>query len=200
MKQTLTLLMAAMLLMPLTLAAQHDSDYEHSGRDGKGFGGMEHMDESSAGMHDGGGRHQTGMGHLLAMGDEIGLTDDQRVEIKQLMVAHRLEQIDRRAEVQKAKVRLRVLMHDDEAAESDVTGQIDRLSDLRADLQKSNYTHRKNIHAILTAEQLEKMKEMKSAKGKHRGKFGKARRKFGQAREHFGRQQRSDRGGACCGH
>lgn len=192
MKKVMTLLMAAMLVMPLTLTAQDEDDFGFFGHDDMG-----QMDQMPPAMHGGGGG-RSGMGHLMAMGDELGLTDDQRNQIKKMMVDHKLAQIDRRAELQKAKVQLHVLMQDDDASESAVNSQIDKLSDLRGDMQKGNYSHRKSLHAILTAEQLEKIKELKKAGGKRAGMFGKAGRKFEQAKQQFGRQtQRAGRGSSC---
>lgn len=177
MKRTMTLLIAAMLLMPLTLTAQDDADAEFFGHQGMG----------QMGMHGGGGGHGPGMGHLMAMGDELGLTDDQRDKIEALVIDHKLAQIDRRAAMQKAKVQLHVLMRDDDASESAVMKQIDKLSDLRADMQKSKYTHRKSIHAVLTAEQLDKVKKLRKSHGKRGGKFGQAQHGCEQGKGKFGR-------------
>jgi Spy/CpxP family protein refolding chaperone len=186
-RKTMTLLIAAMLLMPLTLSAQADADAEFFGHQGMGQMGMH-------GGGDGGG-HGAGIGRLLAMGDELGLTDDQRDKIESLMTDHKLTQIDRRAAMQKAKVQLHVLMRDDDASESAVLKQIDKLSDLRADMQKSKYTHRKSIHSVLTAEQLDKVKKLKKSHGKRGGKFGQAGRGCEQGEGKFGRG--GHRGGRC---
>lgn len=182
MKKGMILLMAIMLAAPLTALAQHDADPPegaHMGRGHFGMGGGDRMGPGQAGMR--GGKRGGGIAHLLMAGDKIGLTDEQRDQLKQMALDHKIEMIDSRAAVKKAQVRLRSLMRDEDAAENDVTRQIDEVAGLKADLQKARYAQRKQIHGLLTEEQIDKIKELRKEhprqmQRKFRGPRGQGRR------------------------
>lgn len=159
MKKGIITLMAVALLAPLTLVAQPGSGGQAFCPDGPRWMGQGHPGLDGRGMwqRDRG----PGIGHLLMVGGKIGLTDEQEDQLEQLQVDFKMEQIDRKAEMQKAQVQLRTLMRDDNAAERDVFRMIDDLSRMKADMQKMRYTHRLQIHSILTEEQIEKMKELR---------------------------------------
>ncbi|MCK4607316.1 MAG: Spy/CpxP family protein refolding chaperone [candidate division Zixibacteria bacterium] len=127
----------------------------------------------------GGGR---GPAMILAMADEIGLTDDQQNKLKKMTVAFQTEMVDLQGAVKKAQIKKRALIRD-RADENEVGSAIDDLSRLRADLQKASYGHRQAIRAVLTSEQLDKLDDMcKIRKGAgirghpgmkgHQGKMG----------------------------
>lgn len=185
MRKGLILLTVVLLLAPLSGMAQHDDDHDMSGPMG-GRMGMGHPGPDGDGP--GHGRRGGGLQHLLAMGDEIGLTDQQRDQLKQLQLDHKIETIDRRAELKKAQVRLRALMREENADGGEVERAIDEVAGLRADLQKARYAHRKQIHAVLTEEQIDKIKELRQ------GHFGKAKRMFEEGKR-MHRRGRFGRGG-----
>jgi Spy/CpxP family protein refolding chaperone len=66
-----------------------------------------------------------GIGRLMMMADELQLTDQQKEKIHTLMSSFRLEQIDRRAAMQKAQVKMADLRRNDKASEAEVMAGID---------------------------------------------------------------------------
>ena len=75
-----------------------------------------------------------------------------------------LESVDRKADLQKAQIQMRQLMHDMDASELDVTRQIDQVAQLKADIQKTRFLHHREVKTILTVEQLAKLKELRQAR------------------------------------
>ena len=132
-----------------------------------------------SGMH--GRQHKSGEGivRLLRMGDRIDLTDKQRDDLKKMQTDFQLERIDHKAETEKAKVRLHSMMRD-EAPEAEVSSAIDRVYDLKAEMQKMQYMHRMKIKELLSDEQRTKLKELRQsqgARGKEMGMRGKQGRR-----------------------
>ena len=179
MKKGMIVLVAVTLLAPLTLMAQHGSDPACFGppKDARMGQGHPGMPDDGAGPRDRG----PGIRRLLMAGDKIGLTDEQRDQLKQMQVDHQMEQIDRKAELKKAQVLLRTLTSDPEAPERDVMRMIDDVAGLKAALTKARYAQRMQIRSVLTEEQIEKIKELRKEQspqmpGKFRGPRGQGRR------------------------
>ena len=166
-----TILLAALLLLISTGAFAQankpgvcDGDGPH-GRFNQGMGrgaGFGHGMGGRMGMPDG----QPGIRHLLAVADEIELTDDQKNRLESMTVDFQTQRVDAQAEVKKAEITLRSLMRDDDASESAVLAAIDNVSRLKADLQKMRYQHRQQVKSVLTDEQQEKLKELRKDFGK----------------------------------
>jgi len=110
------------------------------------------------------GNGEPGIGHLLRVADEIGLTDEQRDQLKTMRLEFRMQQIDREAELEKAQVQLRALMADKDAAEAEVLRKIDDVARLRGEMQKMRYSHRKQMHGVLTDDQVEKLQQLRQEK------------------------------------
>jgi Spy/CpxP family protein refolding chaperone len=159
----LTLLLLIALMIPAGLAfgqmQWHDKDadqevfiFEGKGRgfDGPGKGcGMGHgMKGCRPGMHG-----------ILAMADELGLTDDQKDKLRQMATEHQLAMVDKHAAVKKAQIALKALKHD-EADDSKVLAAIDEVARLKADVQKAQYSHHQQVKGLLTEEQVQKMKSL----------------------------------------
>lgn len=164
MKKTIVILIALALAAPATLLAQPGPGAMD--RPGGGFGNRDCQMGDGPGFtgHRGGrGMRGDGMGMqgLLAFADEIELTDAQEKQLEALKLKFQKEGIDKRAELQKARVDLRSLMRDDQAAEKAVLSQIDVVSGLEASLEKMQYTHRNQMKAVLTAEQINKLEELR---------------------------------------
>ena len=81
-------------------------------------------------------RELGGVGFLLRHADEFNLTESQRQNLNKLRIRFELEKVDKLAALQKAKITLRALMHDPEAAERDVLEAIDKVAACEADLRK----------------------------------------------------------------
>lgn len=126
-------------------------------------------------------RGHPGMGGgLLKWADKLELTDKQQEQFKKMQHAFQMEKIDREAELKKAAVTLKMLMHDDGAADSDVMKAIDDAARLRADMKKKQYLHHKEMMGILTSEQIEKMKELRLGSNVQPDRDAKGRRGFGR--------------------
>ena len=175
MKKGMLTLMVLMIMAPPTLMAQAEPPDEFFGPRGHGQMGSGHpgsqFDGSCFSPGDRGsrGNHGDRIGHLLMIGDKIGLTDQQRDQFKQMKFDFQMQQIDRRAELKKAQLQLRTLMHDTDAVERDVMRMIDDVSQLKAEMQKMRYSHRQQIHGILTDEQVAKLKELRQDRMSNRG-------------------------------
>ncbi len=188
MKKMILTVMALALLAPLTLMAQDTSPDRTFCPQGKGYGnamkqghhGLRGGDCGPTDGRGGKGRRGGGIGRLLMMGDKIDLTDAQRDQLKTMQTEFQLEQIDRKAEMQKANLKLRTLKRDPDAAEGDVMRAIDATSGLKADMQKIQYKHRKQIQAVLTDEQIGKLKELRKTHGQGMGMGKKGHGQMGR--------------------
>jgi len=129
----------------------------------------------------GGSGHCEGMGHgkpgvrmLLSMAEEIGLTDEQKTKLEKMMVDFKLAKVDQKSRVEKAKIRLRALMRDENANENEVMAGMDEVARMKAELHKMCYRHHKQVRDLLTQEQIDKLKKlrkekMKKCKGQYQG-------------------------------
>ncbi len=156
MKKVLCLMTAAVLVLAVVAWAGHGPRSQGFGHDaclgGPGTGGH------PLGM--GKQPHQCGPGMILAVAEEIGLSDDQIARIKKMMVEFQLAKVDQKAKVEKAKIKLRSLHHDMDASEHEVMAAIDELAGMKAEMQKMQYQHRREMRTVLTDEQLDKLKEL----------------------------------------
>lgn len=172
MKKTTAILAAVLLLATAAVYAQPgtrgvcDGDGPH----GRMFGGQ---------MRGGGFGHGFGSGHgraggqmLLALADELELTEAQQQQLQTMMVTFQTERVDAKAKVEKAQIKLRALRMDDEASESAVMAAIDDVSRQRAELQKMQYRHHQQMKGVLTDAQQEKLKQLRQEfRQERRGRF-----------------------------
>ena len=105
---------------------------------------------------------QPGVQRILVLGDQIGLTDDQRDQLRSMGAGFQLARIDAEAELKKAHLAMKMSMAEPEASETDVFRAIDEVSRLRADMQKLQYQHQTQMRSILTDEQINKLKELRA--------------------------------------
>jgi len=135
---------------------------------GMGHGAMGHGPGMGPGAM-GHGRHMGrggrfghgGMGFGPALMRELDLTADQREKAR---AAHEREQrkaIQARAEIQLAHLDLRKLMHADKPDQKAIEAQIDRISTMRANLQKAHVATMLEIRASLTPDQQKKLRELR---------------------------------------
>jgi len=102
-----------------------------------------------------------GIQRILAHGDEINLTDQQREKLEKMAVDFKLAAVDQKAKLEKAQINLHAFMRDDGVAESTVMAAIDEVSDLKAEMQKMRYRHFQQAKSVLTAEQIDQLKDMR---------------------------------------
>ena len=157
----ITLSVAGILSAGITAAAQGPGPGPGPG--GPGFGMHQPPMERALGLH--GGRWWNNQ----SMIDRLKLTDDQRKAMDQILIDHQKELIDKRADVEKAEVDMEPLMQDDQPNESRVLGQIDKVAQARAELEKANARFLLAIRAKLSPEQ---WKELKAARAEHMQRRG----------------------------
>ncbi len=187
MKKGIITLLALALMAPVAMAQMGQpgsgggfgypmGDGWGAGQRGPGYHGRMNCDGPRQ------GRRGDGIGRLLLVADEIGLTEDQQEQLEQLRVDFQLAQIDRRSELRKAQVQMRTLMRDDEASQPAVNRAIDEIAGLRAGLHKAQYAHRQQMQNLLTDEQVAKLKALRTERFQDRwdGRGGKMGR--GQGR------------------
>ena len=150
---TLTLILA---LAATTVVMAQPAPRGGGNCDGPGFG-------PQGGKHHGMGMHKrdgAGLRMILAHGDEIGLTDQQREQLEKMQFDFQTQRVDQKASLEKAEIKLRTLMRD-EADEAQVMAAIDNVSKLKADMQKMRYKHRMEAKSVLTEDQATKLKELR---------------------------------------
>jgi protein CpxP len=89
--------------------------------------------------------------------DRLKLTDTQRKAMDDTLQQHRETLVDLRGTLQKAELELEPLMKADQPNESQVLGQIDRVAQARAELEKANARFLLAIRSKLTPEQWKQM-------------------------------------------
>lgn len=146
------------------------------GPGGPGFGGpapMEHM------FHD---RHFGRWWNDPHLAQQIGLTDQQKQQMDQIFLQHRLKLIDLHANLEKQELLLRPMIEADNPDEAKILSQIDAVAQARADLEKANAHMLFDLRKTLTPEQWQKLKAMRMEHhdrmrddrrgGRHRGMMG----------------------------
>lgn len=88
-----------------------------------------------------------------AMVEKLGLSEDQRKNMDDILLQHRAQLIDMRAAVEKAELALEPLMSADTPNESQVLAQIDKIAQARAELEKANARFLLAIRSKLTPDQ-----------------------------------------------
>ena len=136
---------------------------EADGKDGGRIG-----DRRAHGMMGGPGmrmRHGMGggfMGHggpgMHARLAELDLSDAQRTKLRDLHEAQARKAVQRRADMQLARLDLHKLMREDRPNVSAVNAQIDKLARLHAEGMKARFETQMQAHAVLTPEQLKQLR------------------------------------------
>ena len=133
------------------------------------------------------GQKSDRMGHLLKMADELELTESQIEQLQKLRTEFQLQMVDARAELQKARIQLRSLKQDSDVSKSTIFSAIDDLSEMQAEMKKVQYAHRLEMKSVLTPEQQEQAKTLKSEHGRrgiHRWQSGDDGDQFGRRLRH----------------
>ncbi|MGA7524902.1 MAG: Spy/CpxP family protein refolding chaperone [Acidobacteriaceae bacterium] len=126
------------------------------GHGGPGFEGpapMEHM------FHDGHFGRWWNDPHLA---QQIGLTDQQKHQMDQIFLQHRLNLIDLNANLEKQEVLFGPMISADQPDETKILAQIDAIAQARADLEKANARMLFDLRKVLTPEQWQKLKAMRA--------------------------------------
>ena len=147
-----------------------DDDGEH-GEEGAGHDGdgriVRRIIERGPGGHTGmmmmhgmGGDPMGGHGHMMmARWAQLDLTDTQRQKLRDLHEAQARKAVQRRADMQLARMDLHKLMREDKPNMASVNMQIEKLARLHAEGLKSLFDTHMQAKALLTPEQLKQLKD-----------------------------------------
>jgi Spy/CpxP family protein refolding chaperone len=113
-------------------------------------------------MHRGRGPMRHRVHHLGMMAAELELSDEQRTKMRDIAEKQRRQSIRAKADLDIARLDLHGLMRADKADLAKINAQIDKMAKMRADLQKSQVASRIEMRSVLTAEQQQKMKELRT--------------------------------------
>jgi len=143
------------------------------GPDGPGFGGPAPMDHM---FHDRAFGRWWNDPHLA---QQIGLTDQQKQQMDQIFLQHRLKLIDLNANLEKQEVLFRPMIAADQPDETKILAQIDAIAQARAELEKADARMLFDLRKVLTPEQWQKLKALRMEhrdrdrmRGDRRGQWG----------------------------
>lgn len=95
------------------------------------------------------------------MAQQLGLTDQQKHQMDDIFLQHRLKLIDLNANLEKQETLLHPLIEADQPDEARILSQIDAVAQARADLEKANARMLFDIRKTLTPDQWQKLKAMR---------------------------------------
>ena len=138
------LIVAVALLIPIAAWAQAQGDRGGMRRPGRGDG-------MRGGMH--GMRH----GGFMARWADLDLSDEQRDKIRDLHDAQARKAVQRRADIQLARLDLHKLMREERPNSASVSMAINNIARLHADGLKARFETHMQARALLTPEQRQKL-------------------------------------------
>ena len=157
---------------PAALAAgdQADQDLLASllGDDGPLEAPMPGDGPGMGGMHGGRGGMRDGMAmraHWGMMASQLDLSDAQREKIRGIMETQMRRGIQERADLQIASLDLGKLMRADAPNRGAIDAQVDKMARMRATLSKERIGAMLDARAVLTPEQRDKLKQLRSQGG-----------------------------------
>lgn len=189
-----TTLMLAALALPMTtcaLVAQDASPAPAKASQGKMMKHDAHMERHMDGPGGPGGGFGMGPGGMppgtwwksTEMAQKIGLSADQVKRIDDIFVKSRVELIHAHAALEEQELMLEPLMSANPIDQGKALSQINKIADLRADLEKTNAKMLLGIRGVLSADQWTKLQTMHHGFGRHdamRGHDGPDQRRPGQ--------------------
>jgi len=182
------LILITVMSITLVCAAMAQGGPE-AGPMGPPMGGPMHMQGGGMGMRMGHGG--PGMGGPEMMGKwwknsvlvkKLGLSDAQVQQIEKTFQDHRDQLIDLRAALEKQEVALEPMVEADRPDEAQVTSQIDKVAQARANLEKAHAQMLLAIRRVLTVEQWKTLQSEGPMGGMHmRGPGGHMQMHGGEA-------------------
>jgi len=92
---------------------------------------------------------------------QLNLTDQQKHQMEDIFLQHRLKLIDLNANLEKQETLLRPMIEADQPDEAKILSQIDAVAQARADLEKANARMLFDLRKTLTPEQWQKIKSLR---------------------------------------
>jgi len=136
-----------------------------------GKGGSKMMSKGNVhGMHVG-GMSGMGMNFLTKnsmIAEELGLSEQQTDKIKSISIESQKKTIRAKAELEVLELELTELLDQDKPDLKKIDATIDKIGSRRTEMQKENIHSMIEMKGVLTSEQLEKLEQMKSQRGKSR--------------------------------
>ncbi len=161
MKSITTLLLIGSCLVTGTIFAESEGKK-------KGCASKQCSKDSSGG----GGKHDMAgkFGKMLsspAAKEKLGLSDDQVTQIKSVIEANKANFETQKANTQDAMEAIKAVMQNPGASDDDIRSSSTHMANVKADGMILAKSMKNEINAILTDEQIQKIEEMKSQRGKH---------------------------------
>lgn len=123
-----------------------------------GFRGHQPPVERALGSHGDGGRWWNNP----AMIERLKLTDAQRKSMDDILLQHRETLVDLHGNLQKAELVMESLMHEDQPNEAKILGQIDKVAQARAELEKANARFLLALRGKLTPDQWKELQAQRA--------------------------------------
>jgi Spy/CpxP family protein refolding chaperone len=98
---------------------------------------------------------------IVAMADEIGLTSEQQTKLRQSRLATKRETIELGAKLRILRLELRELLQADQPDQKAVQAKVKEIGELRTKIELARINGRLAARSVLTAEQREKIKELR---------------------------------------
>jgi len=108
------------------------------------------------------------------MAQQLNITDQQKKQMDDIFLQHRLKLIDLHANLDKQETLLQPMIEADQPDETKILSQIDAVAQARAELEKANARMLFDIRKTLTPDQWQKLKTMREEHGS--GKMMRDRR------------------------
>ena len=96
------------------------------------------------------------------LAQKLGFTDQQKKQMDDIFLQHRLKLIDLNANLEKQETLLHPLIEADQPDEAKILSQIDAVAQARADLEKANARMLFDIRKTLTPDQWQKLKALRT--------------------------------------
>ncbi len=103
--------------------------------------------------------------------NQLNLSDEQVEKIKNLIYQFRTEQIDRKAEIEKARLKLKHLKSEKGHSGDSVLQSIDKLHEMEAEADKARYRLHSEMRSILTEDQLKKLEKLRKTRRSNSHRF-----------------------------
>jgi protein CpxP len=100
------------------------------------------------------------------LAQQLNLTDQQKKQMDDIFLQHRLKLIDLHASLEKQETLLQPMIEADQPDEAKILSQIDAVAQARAELEKANARMLFDIRKTLTPEQWQKLKAMRPDRGR----------------------------------
>ena|GEM_PF-2618768 len=94
-----------------------------------------------------------GLDFLRENQDELSITDEQFDEIEEIHYSARSDEIEKRAQLERAELEFQKIMEYDNPAEHDVMKAFERVATARMELEKISILRRLNVKQVLSDEQ-----------------------------------------------